>query len=218
MDGSFQHHHGLTLEVESWSEIPRSRFQHIPGFNTSKAWVRGIAPDPEHREKDDWYPTPRAAVDALLSVEAFSGPIWECACGDGAISTVLEEYGHTVFSSDLIDRGYGEPNVDFLEERHPRAPNIITNPPFKHIEAFIAKSLELTNGKVALLGRLALLEGSSRRFMFESTPLARVWVFSRRLTIMRARHKRKRKAGGMIAFAWFVWDHEHRGKPTLGWL
>jgi hypothetical protein len=25
-------------------------------------------------------------------------------------------------------------------------------------------------------------------------------------------------ATGMMAFAWFVWDHAHRGAPTIGWL
>lgn len=24
--------------------------------------------------------------------------------------------------------------------------------------------------------------------------------------------------GAHIAFAWFIWDHNHVGKPTLGWL
>jgi hypothetical protein len=38
-----------------------------------KSWVRGITPDAENRERDDFYPTPPRATLALLSVETFAG-------------------------------------------------------------------------------------------------------------------------------------------------
>jgi hypothetical protein len=185
------------------------------------AWAKVIIPDAANREKDDWYPTPCAGTEALLDVEQFDGPIWEPACGDGAISRVLEERGHKVISTDLCARGYGQARVDFLMEHKSLAPNIITNPPFKYIEPFIWKALQLSTGKVAMLARLAFLEGKVRRTMFESTPLARVWVFSKRLSIARAgdpAYGAKGGQGGMVAFAWFVWEHNYTGKPTLGWL
>ena len=62
----------------------------------------------------DFFPTPRWATFALIDNEKFSGDIWECACGDGTMSKVLEETGCTVLSSDLHDRGYGEIGLDFL--------------------------------------------------------------------------------------------------------
>ncbi len=37
----------------------------------------------------DFYPTPRWATFALIENERFRGDIWECACGDGAMSDVL---------------------------------------------------------------------------------------------------------------------------------
>jgi hypothetical protein len=40
--------------------------------------------------------------------ERFNGDIWEPACGDGAMSRELAAAGHTVISTDLVDRGYGE--------------------------------------------------------------------------------------------------------------
>src|SRR4051812_35539618 len=83
------------------------------------------------RRTSDFHETPRVAVEALLGVETFTGPIWECACGKGAISKVLIEHGRTVISSDLVDRGYGPGNIDFPLEWQPRAPNIVTNPPYK---------------------------------------------------------------------------------------
>ena len=181
------------------------------------SYVRGIIPDAENREKDDFYPTPPEGTRALLGVEKFDGDIWEPACGDGAISKVLIDAGHAVLSTDLMDRGFGTPRIDFLMEWQPRAPNIITNPPFKMAEEFARHALKLTTGKVAMLCRLAWLEGKERRVMFETTPLARIWVFSGRLGMQRGRQAGKGE-GGMIAFAWFVWDHAHKGPPTIGWV
>jgi hypothetical protein len=38
----------------------------------------------------DFFPTPRWATFALIENEKFNGEIWECACGDGTMSRVLE--------------------------------------------------------------------------------------------------------------------------------
>lgn len=182
----------------------------------AKHRATGVAIDRENREKDDFYPTPPDAVIALLDREQFTGPIWEPACGDGAICRVLENAGYEVVATDLVDRGYGISRRDFLIEYCPSAPNIITNPPFKLATEFIRHSLHLTTGKVCILMRLACLEGAERREIYDSTPLARVWVFSRRLSMYR--NGESNGTGGMLAFAWFVWDHAHSGPPVLGWI
>lgn len=182
------------------------------------AYVRGVIPDAANREADDFYPTPPEGTHRLLAVEGFTGNIWEPACGDGAISRELEAAGHTVRSTDLVDRGYGAARVDFLMEWADRADNIVTNPPFKMAEEFARHALALADRKVALLCRLAWLEGLGHKELFTSTPLARVWVFSKRLHMQRARQAQKTDAGGMIAFAWFVWERGHDGPPTLGWI
>lgn len=188
-------------------------------MSVGAAWAKGIAPDAENRQKDDFYPTPPEATKALLGVESFDGPIWEPACGDGAISQILADAGHSVVSTDLVDRGYGDSHIDFLMEWQPRAPNIVTNPPFKLATQFIEHALSLTTGKVVMLGRLAWLEGVERREkLYDGGPIARVHVFSKRLTMQRARQAEESDAGGMIAFAWFVWEKGYEGKPTLGWL
>lgn len=182
------------------------------------AYVRGIIPDKENREVNDFYPTPPRATKALLSVETFDGSIWEPACGDGAMSRVLEEAGHSVLSTDLVDRGYGQPGIDFLLDYRTRAANIVTNPPFKFAEEFVRHALTRADRKVAMLCRLAWLEGKARQRLFRSTPLARVHVFSARVPMLRGGDEMLKGGGGMIAFAWFVWDHAHSGPPTLGWL
>lgn len=186
----------------------------------ASAYALGIIPS-DDREKDDYYPTPPSATRALLSVERFDGPIWEPACGCGAMSREIEAAGYDVESTDLIYRGYGRGNIDFLLDYQTVAPNIVTNPPFKLAEEFARHALSRTTGKVAILARLAWLESKGRKTLFEGTPLASVWVFSERVGFKRgelAAETGGKRSGGMIAFAWFVWEHGYVGRPTLGWL
>jgi hypothetical protein len=178
--------------------------------------VAGIAIDRANRHPDDFCATSPEGTAALLEVERFDGPIWEPACGDGAMSRVLESAGYQVVSTDLVNRGYGTPRVDFLMEPRALAPNIVTNPPFKLLTPFMRHALALSPRKLALLLRLQCLEGVERRAIYESAPLARVWVFSARLAIQRGGGDSTGR--GTMAFAWFVWDRDHRGAPTLGWL
>lgn len=171
------------------------------------------------RRKDDFYATPPEATRALLAVETFTGPILEPACGDGAISKVLEDAGHQVYSTDLVDRGYkrGYGGWDFLGVGYPHySANIITNPPFKLGEAFLERALLHSSGKVAMLLKLGFLEGSKRARILRHTPLAKVWVFAERLTFRIP--EREQQGNGMLCFAWFVWDHAHVGPPTIGHL
>lgn len=176
--------------------------------------IVGMSPG---RNEDDFYPTPPSATEALLCVEHFDGEIWECACGDGAMSRVLQAHGYEVRSSDLVDRGYGESPVDFLcVTPRKSVANVVTNPPYSLAEEFVRTALAISSNKVAMLLKLTFLEGEKRRRMFESTPLARVHVFSRRLTLMR--NGAPPRSGGMIAFAWFVWEHGYIGYPQIHWL
>jgi len=164
----------------------------------------------------DFYPTPAWATYALINNEQFEGDIWECACGDGSMTEVLRQTGMRVISSDLYDRGFGEPGHDFLaSSRH--VSNIITNPPFHSAESFVAQCLKLADVKFALLLRLAFLEGANRtRTIFHKHPPARVWVFSERITFY---PKGAKKAGsGTTAYAWFVWDKVQNGQTELRWF
>lgn len=185
---------------------------------SSTTYVRGIAPDPVNREVDDYYPTPPAGTEALLRVESFAGRVWEPACGAGDIAKVLAAHDCCVIATDLVDRGYGRAGVDFLTAEMPAVDAIVTNPPFKLAEAFALRALARAP-KVALLLRLSWLEGiNRRRDIFLPHPPARVWVFSGRLPMQRGRLPRPGERGGMIAFAWFVWDRAHQGPTQLGWI
>lgn len=164
----------------------------------------------------DFYPTPAWATHALLDNEEFSGDVWECACGDGAMSTVLAEAIPRVESSDLYDRGYGEVGHDFLATKR-KSKNIITNPPYNSAQGFVEVAAQQAEEKFALLLRLAFLEGAHRaRTIFSQVPPARVWVFSERITFY---PKNAVRAGtGTTAYAWFVWDKAHLGPTELKWL
>ena len=156
----------------------------------------------------------------LLAVEDVVGPVWEPCCGDGAISEVLRAAGIDVASSDLVDRGYGDSPVDFFAAEPPGGIlDIVTNPPYKLVDAFVARALDLAPRKVIVLARLLWLEGKRRREFFAAAPLARVWVSSSRLNVTRAgRDYGDGGLGGMVAFAWFVFVRGYEGAPTLGWL
>ena len=75
---------------------------------------------PEEREAFDYYATDPRAVEMLLELEQFSPVIWEPACGEGHISKVLQAHDYEVISTDLIYRGFGDPEpLDFLKKtRH----------------------------------------------------------------------------------------------------
>jgi hypothetical protein len=164
----------------------------------------------------DFFPTPRWATFALIESEKFAGDIWECACGDGTMSRVLEETGEHVHSSDLYERGYGEPGRDFLTTPR-KADNIITNPPYNSAEGFVARGVAQAKHKFALLLRLAFLEGANRaNTIFARTPPSRVWVFSERITFYPA--GAEVKGSGTTAYAWFVWDKDAAGRTDLRWF
>lgn len=176
-----------------------------------KSAQSGRAPLAEHR--DDFYASPPEAVRALLEVETFSGTIWEPACGDGAIVDVLRAAGHTVYATDLVERGCAdsESRVDFLFEQAPafHVGAIVTNPPYALAKPFVAHAITLSIPKVAMLLRLAFLEGSGRSSILDGGLLARVHIFRNRLPRMHRHGWTGKQTSSSIAFAWFVWE--------LGW-
>lgn len=94
------------------------------------------------RSADDFYPTPPEATTALLLRWGAAMPrrIWEPACGDGAVASVLRQWGFSVALSDTVDRGCGAVLADFTEATVSRGEGIVTNPPFKLAAEFIAKA------------------------------------------------------------------------------
>jgi hypothetical protein len=181
------------------------------------SWARQLVPDKANRHKDDWYATPASGTAALLRHEGFAGRVWEPACGDGAMSRVLAGHGLDVYSTDLVDRGFGEGAVDFLMERDGHGCSaIITNPPFKLAEEFVRHGLDLVD-KVAVLLRLQFLEGMKRQSLFTEQPFKKVLVFSDRLPMWPGGVEPPGQGGRMVAFAWFIWDRAYQGPSLVEW-
>lgn len=89
----------------------------------------------------DFYPTPANVTQALVDFFSIKGlKIWEPACGDGAMSVVLEKAGNNVISTDIRQSGYGIPGIDFLLNTK-ECDAIITNPPFFLSEKFIEHAI-----------------------------------------------------------------------------
>ncbi len=128
----------------------------------------------ENRRELDFYPTPAAVTKALLMFLALQPcVIWEPACGDGAMSRVIEQEGHTVISTDIRHTGYGEGNIDFLAAEARRCDAIITNPPFNISKEFIQKALSICP-TVAMLVKSQYWHAKDRYALFHQHPPA--WV------------------------------------------
>lgn len=170
------------------------------------------------REINDFYATPPEAVVKLLERESFDPYIWEPACGAGHISKVLEEYGYTVYSSDLVDRGYGKGGIDFLATTDGWRGSIITNPPYSLAKEFVEKALEIVpaGNKVAMLLKLTFLEGIQRREMFKKYPPHKVYVFSHRINC--GKNGNFNGTQSAVAYAWFVWTAGFNGNPIIDWI
>jgi hypothetical protein len=164
----------------------------------------------------DLYETPAVAVEALLRVEQIPHRIWEPAAGRRAIVRVLRDHGHAVIASDIHNYGNLHFVSDFLaQERLPAGCEaIVTNPPFRLAEEFVAHALELAPLVIMLL-RLAFLESERRCRILEGRGLARVHVFRKRLPMMHRDQWVGRKANSGMAFAFFVWDRNHKGPTTI---
>ncbi|MFN4283494.1 MAG: hypothetical protein ACK4NA_12730 [Alphaproteobacteria bacterium] len=186
------------------------------------------------RETNDWYVEPEWAVEALIASESFvPGAVYDPACGGGTIPRVFARHGFRVLGSDIVDRNPDLPEGgfigrDFLRDtadgpigRPDERLHIVSNPPFKHAEAFARRALGEANGKVALLLPLAFLESEGRLALWRETPLTRVLVFGPRVSMPPGHLSKTMKTeGGKVAFAWFVWT-TYAGpavKPELGWL
>lgn len=171
------------------------------------------------REMNDYYATDPLAMELLLKLERFAHNVWECACGAGHLSKVLEEHGYNVTSTDLVYRGYGTGGVDFLKSDVVFDGDIVTNPPYKYAKEFAQHAIEsVTDGhKVAMFLRLQFLEGKSRRALFDKYPPKTVYVASGRISCVMGGDF-KNYNGGAQAYAWFILEKGYTGSTTVKWF
>ena len=177
------------------------------------------------REKDDYYATDPKALEIFLNRIDEDGVrlhknIWECACGEGHLSEVLKNRGYKVWSTDLIDRGYGSGNTDFLKSIPDSwCGDILTNPPYKYAKEFVEKALEVTRigAYTVMFLKIQFLEGQGRRKLFKKHPPKYVYVNSVRQTCYLNGNMSK-KLSSAACYCWFVWEKGFIGEPIIRWI
>lgn len=171
------------------------------------------------REKNDFYATEPKAVELLLEVESFDKNIWECAAGGHHISDVLESHGYHVWKTDLVDYGFNDKLMDFLQTDIVFDGDIISNPPYKISLQFVQKALEsIKDGhKVAMFLKLLFLEGKARKKFFMENPPKTVYVSSSRLNCVRNGEFEKYPSSS-VCYAWFVWEKGFKGDTIIKWI
>ena len=177
------------------------------------------------REKNDFYATDPNALEIFLDRLKEDGVclhnyIWECACGQGHLSKVLENRGYKVWSTDLVDRGYGKGNTDFLKSlKGEWCGDILTNPPYKYAKEFVEKSLEITREGcyTIMFLKIQFLEGQARKELFKKYPPKYVYINSaRQWCAMNGEFEKYNTTD--ICYCWFIWEKGFNGEPTIRWI
>lgn len=198
--------------MKDWTGNQKSTFTCLGASNHSLT----------EREDNDFYATEPKALELLLDIEEFDPFVWECACGKGHLSEVLKKRGYIVKSTDLIDRGYGEGGIDFLQTQEQHNGDIITNPPYKCAQQFVEHALDIIpNGqRVAMFLKLTFLESNTRRKMFERYPPEFIYVSSSRLQCAKGGEFEayKQSGGTAVAYGWFIWRKGFTGEPRVRWF
>ena len=154
------------------------------------------------RSQTDFYPTPPEATHALMRYLQLPSDtkVWEPACGQGHMAEVIGQYC-SVTSSDKYDDSYALPLQDFLRpDRVPEFDWIITNPPFKFSEEFIAQA-EKHGKPFALLLKSQYWHAKRRLSVFKRTKPAAILPLTWRPDF----HMGTKGGAPTMEVAWTVW-------------
>ena len=180
----------------------------------------------KERQNDDYYATDPHALEILLKALKRDGIelhkyIWECACGEGHLSNVLEKNGYITTNTDLVDRGYKNnfQQLDFLTTNIIFDGDILTNPPYKYAKEFVEHALNiLKDGYYCIMFlKIQFLEGQARLNLFRKYPPKYVYVNSaRQICAMNGRFDKYKSTA--ICYCWFVWEKGYMGEPVIRWI
>lgn len=184
-----------------------------------------------NKADNDFYATDPNTIKLFLDKfisdgNNLEGKIWECACGDGNISKIISEYypQNKLYSTDLIDRGYGIGGIDFLNHNIKDGflfDTIITNPPFSLMNDFIKRGLELTEKYLIYFGKIQTLETIDRVKILKDSPLKYIYVHTKRQATWKdgkPLDENGKKWATTMCLAWFVWDKDYEGEPIIRWI
>jgi hypothetical protein len=163
------------------------------------------------RKALDQYETPPWVTLALIPhLPAPPLRIWERAAGSGKMVAALRVGGYVVEASDIAQQG-----CDFLTTTGTRDCNaVVTNPPYTLAQQFIAHALNLEGVQiVAMLLRCDFDHAKTRQHLFADCP-----TFAKKIVLTK-RIRWFEDSCGSPSFnhAWFVWDRQHQGLPTLAY-
>ena len=150
----------------------------------------------------------------------FNKNIWECACGEGNLSEALKKQGFNVYSTDLINRGYQDEQLDFLTSNKVWKGDIITNPPFKYATEFVLKALESVQmgSKVAMFLKINYLSGKKRfNEIYSKYPPLKVYVFTGRIACSKNNNPEGFKNNAMD-YVWMIWEKGQLAPTELKWI
>lgn len=201
--------------MKDWTGNKKSTFVILGASNHSEG----------ERENNDYYATDPKALEVFLDKLDEDGirlhnNIWECACGEGHLSEVLKNRGYKVWSTDLVDRGYGSGNTDFLKSIPDSwCGDILTNPPYKYAKEFVEKALEVTRigTYTVMFLKIQFLEGQGRRDLFRKYPPKYVYVNSAR-QICYINGDMSKKMSSASCYCWFIWEKGFYGEPIIRWI
>lgn len=161
------------------------------------------------RKERDLYETPAWVTHALVPHLPRRAVLTEPAAGSGKMAKALCDAGYVVVASDI------ETGNDFLAQ-YETEEAIVTNPPYALAAKFICQALvrtERSRGYIAMLLRTDFDHARTRQHLFGDRP-----QFAKKLVLTkRIQWFEDSKGSPSFNHAWFIWDWQHKGPPTLAY-
>lgn len=173
----------------------------------------------------DDFPTPPWATRALCEWMISKGKdlktmsVREPAANRGHMVKPLSEYFAHVEGSDIHDYGYGFPVKNYLTDDNFSDINFtITNPPFILAREFAEKALRTSTDGVAIIVRLAFIEGRDRYYnLFKDNPPSYLLQFVERVGMVKGTVSKD--VSSATAYCWLVWFKDDTSKETkVNWI
>lgn len=205
------------------------------GYNSKGLYNRY---DKNHKERNklDYYATPTAEVINILeelNIDFKNNTILEPCVGGGHMANGILNYladdveNVRLIGTDIHNRGYENdewelycgPEYDFFSDDYPynNVDWIIMNPPYSVIEPFVIRALEIANKGIIMLARLQFLEGESRYdTILKDNPPTDVYIYVDRIQCWK--DGIEPQGSSAQAYAWFIWDNEHKHPTQVHWL
>lgn len=200
--------------MKDWIGNKKSTFVQLGASNHSE----------KERETNDFYATDPHTLEIFLDKLkedeiVLHKDIWECACGKGHLSKILEKRGYHVFSSDLINREYGKIQ-DFLKHNQTELHcDILTNPPYKYAKEFVEHALKTQSEGyyTVMLLKIQFLEGQARKNLFKKYPPKYIYVNSKRQACY-INGDMSKKISSASCYCWYIWEKGFSEEPIVRWI